>query len=136
MADDGLTRSAMVEQDVETLNPGYRRDVLVAFPRPGLYCILDEAAEASSTIAYQRGASKMKDRRLLGLVRVGPGSDIPNYSPDGVGHSKYWQYVRNSLVDANRDLRRTCLPIYARSTLMSMHRSGHSSERSTNKCRW
>lgn len=104
MADDGLTRSAMVEQDVETLNPGYRRDVLVAFPRPGLYCILDEAAEASSTIAYQRGASKMKDRRLLGLVRVGPGSDIPNYSPDGLGHSKYWQYVRNSLVDANRDL--------------------------------
>jgi L-ascorbate oxidase len=104
IAADGLTRSAMVEQDVETLNPGYRRDVLVAFPKPGLYCILDEAAEASSTIAYQPGASKLKDRRLLALVRVGPGNDVPEFSPDGLGHSKYWQYVRNRLVDANRDL--------------------------------
>ncbi|MGN6667339.1 MAG: multicopper oxidase family protein [Trinickia sp.] len=104
IADDGLTRRAMTEQDVETLNPGYRRDVLVAFPRPGLYCILDEAAEGSATIAYRGGASNVKDRRLLALVRVGPGNGVPNYSPDGLGHSKYWQYVRNALVDANRDL--------------------------------
>lgn len=104
IADDGLTRASMVEQDVETLNPGYRRDVLVAFPRPGLYCILDEAAEASATIAYRSGASSVKDRRLLGLVRVGPGNGVPDYTPDGLGHTKYWQFVRNSLVDANRDL--------------------------------
>lgn len=104
IADDGLTRRAMAEQDVETLNPGYRRDVLVAFPRPGLYCVLDEAAESSATIAYRSGSSKVKDRRLLALVRVGPGSGVPNYTPDGLGHSKYWQYVRDSLVDANRDL--------------------------------
>lgn len=104
IADDGLTRSAMVEQDVTTLNPGYRRDVLTAFPRPGLYCVLDEAADAATTIAYQAGASKVKDRRLLAFVRVGPGNDIPDYAPDGLGHSKYWQYVRNRLVDANRDL--------------------------------
>ncbi len=104
IAADGLTRSTMVEQDVETLDPGYRRDVLVAFPTPGLYCLLDEAADASSTIAYQTGATKIKDRRLLGLVRIGPGNGVPNYTPDGLGHSKYWQYIRNSLVDANADL--------------------------------
>ncbi|RDU95947.1 multicopper oxidase family protein [Trinickia dinghuensis] len=104
IADDGLTRNAMVEQDVTTLDPGYRRDVLTAFPKPGLYCMLDEGADASTTIAYRPGASKVKDRRLLAFVRVGPGNDIPDYAPDGLGHSKYWQYVRNSLVDANRDL--------------------------------
>ncbi|WP_206951268.1 multicopper oxidase family protein [Trinickia acidisoli] len=104
IANDGLTRSAMVEQDVNTLDPGYRRDVLMAFPTPGLYCVLDEAAEAASTISYRPGSSKVKDRRLLALVRVGPGTNIPDYTPDGLGHSKYWQYVRNRLVDANADL--------------------------------
>ena len=104
IAADGLTRDAMVEQDIETLNPGYRRDVLVAFPKPGLYCILDEAADGSTTINYRPGAGNVKDRRLLALVRVGPGTNIPDYAPDGLGHSKYWQYVRDRLVAANRDL--------------------------------
>jgi L-ascorbate oxidase len=104
IAADGLTRDAMVEQDVETLNPGYRRDVLVAFPKPGLYCILDEAADASATINFRPGAGNVKDRRLLALVRIGPGTNVPDYAPDGFGHSKYWQYVRDRLVAANRDL--------------------------------
>jgi L-ascorbate oxidase len=104
IAADGLTRDAMVERDVETLNPGYRRDVLVAFPKPGLYCILDEAADASATINFRPGAGNVKDRRLLALVRIGPGTNIPDYAPDGLGHSKYWQYVRNRLVAANGDL--------------------------------
>lgn len=104
IAVDGLTRSAMVEKDVDTLNPGYRSDVLVAFPTAGLYCVLDEAADASATINYRPGAGNVKDRRLLAFVRVGPGSNVPDYTPDGLGHSKYWQYIRNRLVDANRDL--------------------------------
>jgi FtsP/CotA-like multicopper oxidase with cupredoxin domain len=103
IAADGLTRNAMVEKDITTLNPGYRSDVLVAFPHPGLYCILDEAAEASATINYRRNAGNVKDRRLLAFARVGQGTDIPDYSPDGLGHSKYWQYVRNRLVEANSD---------------------------------
>lgn len=104
IAVDGLTRNAMVEKDVNTLNPGYRSDVLVAFPKPGLYCVLDEAADASATINFRPGAGNVKDRRLLALVRVGPGTNIPDYTPDGLGHSKYWQYVRNRLVAANGDL--------------------------------
>ncbi|WP_345817185.1 multicopper oxidase domain-containing protein (plasmid) [Paraburkholderia sp. PREW-6R] len=104
IAVDGLTRNAMVEKDVTTLNPGYRSDVLVAFPRPGLYCILDEAAEASTTINYRPNAGNVKDRRLLSFARVGTGTDIPDYATDGAGHTKYWQYVRNRLVEANSDL--------------------------------
>lgn len=104
IAVDGLTRSAMAEKDVNTLNPGYRSDVLVAFPSPGLYCMLDEAANAAATINFRPQAGNVKDRRLLSFVRVDPGTGIPEYAPDGLGHSKYWQYVRNRLVYANRDL--------------------------------
>lgn len=92
----------MVEKDVNAMNPGYRSDVLVAFPSPGLYCILDEAADASATINFSKNASKVKDRRLLSLARVGPGVNIPNTT---VGqHSKYWQYIRDQLVAANPTL--------------------------------
>jgi FtsP/CotA-like multicopper oxidase with cupredoxin domain len=101
---DGITRTAMMEKDVNTMDPGYRSDVLVAFPSPGLYCILDEAADASTTIRFRPDSSKVKDRRLLSFARVGPGSNIPDYPLDGAGHSKYWQYIRNQLVDANDDL--------------------------------
>lgn len=104
IAVDGITRNAMVEKDVTTLNPGYRSDVLVAFPHPGVYCILDEAAPAAATINYRPNAGNVKDRRLLAFARVGPGTDIPDYTPDGLGHTKYWQYVRNRLVEANSDL--------------------------------
>ncbi|WP_329601729.1 multicopper oxidase family protein [Paraburkholderia antibiotica] len=109
IAVDGLTRSSIVEKDVNTLDPGYRSDVLVAFPRPGLYCILDEAANAAATINFRRNSATVKDRRLLSFARVGPGNNIPDYSDDGLGHSKYWQYVRNQLVDANQNLPRDVL---------------------------
>jgi len=109
IAVDGLTRAAIAEKEVNVLDPGYRSDVLVAFPSPGLYCILDEAANATSTVNYRRGASKVKDRRLLSFARVGPGADIPDYPVDGLGHTKYWQYVRNQLVTANPDLPRDVL---------------------------
>ncbi|MGI4857695.1 MAG: multicopper oxidase family protein [Janthinobacterium lividum] len=104
IAVDGLTRSAVAEKAVVSLSPGYRSDVLVAFPSPGLYCILDEAADASTTVNYRPGASKVKDRRLLSFARVGPGTLIPEYPVDGVGHTKYWQYLRNQLLAANANL--------------------------------
>ncbi|OLL27979.1 copper oxidase [Burkholderia sp. SRS-W-2-2016] len=109
IAVDGLTRASMVEKDVNTLDPGYRSDVLVAFPQPGLYCILDEAASAAATINFRRHSASVKDRRLLAFARVGPGTNIPAYVDDGLGHSKYWQYVRNQLVDANQNLPRDVL---------------------------
>ncbi|MEX3984866.1 multicopper oxidase family protein [Paraburkholderia sp. EG287A] len=103
-AEDGITLPAMVEKDVNSMNPGYRSDVLVAFPSPGLYCILDEAASSAATINFRPNATKVKDRRLLSLARVGPGVNIPNTT---VGqHSKYWQYIRDQLVAANTTLAR------------------------------
>jgi L-ascorbate oxidase len=103
----------MVEKDVNTMNPGYRSDVLVAFPSPGLYCILDEAADASATINFRPNASKLKDRRLLSFARVGPGVNIPNTTVGS--HSKYWQYIRDQLVAAN-----PTLPEPAKSDLASL----------------
>jgi L-ascorbate oxidase len=112
-AEDGITLPAMIEKDVNTMNPGYRSDVLVAFPSPGLYCILDEAASSSATINFRPNATKVKDRRLLSLARVGPGVNIPNTT---VGqHSKYWQYIRDQLVAANPNL-----PSPAKSDLASL----------------
>lgn len=104
IAVDGLTRDTMAEKEINTLNPGYRSDVLMAFPAPGLYCVLDEAADVAATINFRPGAGNVKDRRLLAFVRVGPGTNVPDNPPDGVGHSKYWQYVQARLVEANRDL--------------------------------
>ncbi len=101
-AEDGITLPAMVEKDVNSMNSGYRSDVLVAFPSPGLYCILDEAADASTTINFRPNAIKVKDRRLLSLARVGPGVNIPNTTVGS--HSKYWQYIRDQLVAANPTL--------------------------------
>ncbi|GAB5096076.1 multicopper oxidase family protein [Caballeronia sp. HLA56] len=101
-AEDGITMNAMVEKDVNSMNPGYRSDVLVAFPSPGVYCILDEAASASATINFRTNSSKAKDRRLLSLARVGPGVNIPNTTVGN--HSRYWQYIRNQLVAANPTL--------------------------------
>ncbi|MGI4985713.1 MAG: multicopper oxidase family protein [Janthinobacterium lividum] len=104
IAADGLTRSVIAEKAVTSLNPGYRSDVLVAFPSPGLYCILDESADAATTVNFRPGASKIKDRRLLSFARVGPGAVIPEYPVDGAGHTKYWQYLRNQLLAANANL--------------------------------
>lgn len=49
---DGITRTEMVEREMSVLQPGYRSDVLVSFPSPGLYCILDEGADASATLTF------------------------------------------------------------------------------------
>ncbi|MBK6714745.1 MAG: multicopper oxidase domain-containing protein [Burkholderiales bacterium] len=50
---DGHTRSAMSEKAVSSMHPGQRSDLLVAFPSAGLYCVLDEAADAASTINFR-----------------------------------------------------------------------------------
>jgi L-ascorbate oxidase len=101
-AEDGITLQSMQEKDVNVMNPGYRSDVLVAFPSPGLYCILDEAAAASATINFRPNATKVKDRRLLSFARVGPGVNIPNTTVGG--HSRYWQYIRDQLIAGNPTL--------------------------------
>ncbi|MEL7538800.1 MAG: multicopper oxidase domain-containing protein [Pseudomonadota bacterium] len=62
---DGLTRSEVHEQVRMNMHPGYRDDVLMAFPEPGVYCIIDNDAPAHETIRMQA-----RKRQLLGFVVV------------------------------------------------------------------
>jgi L-ascorbate oxidase len=68
LANDGLTRAKMAQQNVSTLLPGYRVDLLMVFPEPGDYCVTDESAPAESNVNGQA-----KSRRFLGRVSVGVG---------------------------------------------------------------
>lgn len=106
---DGMTRTVFSEKQVNTLHPGQRSDVLVAFPSPGLYCVIDEEAAVNATSADANAGQlqpklRFKDRKLLSFARVGFGPGVVDVAPDGYGRSKYWQHVRNRLVHANPDL--------------------------------
>jgi FtsP/CotA-like multicopper oxidase with cupredoxin domain len=87
LATDGLTRDRLVPQDVSLLHPGYREDLLVVFPEPGLYCIIDEEAPANEVANQQ-----LKSRALLGFVKIDPGT--------GTGGLVPAEYLRDQLTAA------------------------------------
>lgn len=68
LAADGHTRDRLVEQTKSLLHPGYREDLLVVFPAPGTYCIVDGDLPAGGTASQQ-----VKSRQILGFVEVGKG---------------------------------------------------------------
>jgi len=69
IATDGLTRAKVFERSSTTLQPGYRSDVLIAFPEPGAYCVIDEVVNVA-----QSGVTGGSQRRqLLFTVDVDPG---------------------------------------------------------------
>jgi|HubBroStandDraft_1064217.scaffolds.fasta_scaffold00083_20 L-ascorbate oxidase len=79
IATDGLTRPSILRKGKASddgkakpiptlLEPGYRSDVLVVFPKPGDYCLIDEAAPANDTVNLQP-----KNRRLLAAVHADAG---------------------------------------------------------------
>jgi L-ascorbate oxidase len=78
MAADGLTRGKIVERSTTVLQPGYREDLLIVFREAGDYCVIDDAAPASTTVNELE-----KSRKLLGLVNVGigqsPGNDLKKF---------------------------------------------------------
>lgn len=73
---DGLTRRRGVIQSVSAFQPGYRQDLLVAFPEPGIYCIVDDEAAA-----VEATGAKLNDRELLGYVEVAEGPGIGGADP-------------------------------------------------------
>ncbi|MEL6829422.1 MAG: multicopper oxidase family protein, partial [Pseudomonadota bacterium] len=77
---DGLTRSRVNVQERTMLHPGYRDDVLVSFPEPGLYCMVDNDAPKNENIRMQE-----KQRQLLGFVNVS-GAPLPNAQMDPTTH--------------------------------------------------
>ncbi len=87
LAMDGLTRSALRQQTFADLHPGYREDLLVSFPEEGVYCIIDGAAPGNETVS-----TEAKSRKLLGLVRVGPGR--------GTGGASLADHLKTTLLEA------------------------------------
>ena len=72
IATDGLTHTQVIQKTQNTLQPGYRSDVLMVFPEPGDYCVIDAAAPATSTIN-----ALSESRQLLGKVRVSKAFPVP-----------------------------------------------------------
>ena len=85
---DGLTRNRVNIQQRTMLHPGYRDDVLVVFPEPGIYCMVDNDAPRNENIRMQE-----KQRQLLGFVRV-EGDAVAEAGTDAKG------YVQDFLADA------------------------------------
>lgn len=65
IATDGLTRAAIRSQKRAWLHPGYREDLLMIFPEPGDYCVIDDRAEDNKSVSNEDEKS-----RLLGFVSV------------------------------------------------------------------
>jgi FtsP/CotA-like multicopper oxidase with cupredoxin domain len=60
------------------LQPGYRSDVLVAFPSPGDYCLLDQAAPPSERVNNGGGGGQGPSiPQLLAYVHVTAGHSVP-----------------------------------------------------------
>jgi FtsP/CotA-like multicopper oxidase with cupredoxin domain len=70
VATDGLTREKMVKREKNILQPGYRSDVLFAFPSEGTYCFYDAATRTS----LDPNNNEPDAPRLLGKVIVKGGT--------------------------------------------------------------
>lgn len=93
IATDGLTRGKVFERTSNTLQPGYRSDVLVAFSQPGSYCVIDETVN----VAAEGVQGSSPRRQLLFTVDVDvAGSGYRAASPR--------EHVTDMLVEAAKAL--------------------------------
>ena len=88
IATDGLTRPNIRKQPQSILHPGYREDLVMMFPEPGVYCVVDGDAPGNETVSTEG-----KSRKLLGFVRVQPGSS-PVSEPES--------FLKNVLISSAR----------------------------------
>lgn len=72
VASDGLTMAHGQTREAITLQPGYRNDILVAFPEPGTYCMMDESVSAAANVSRVTTSPS-----VLGFVKVAPGQSVP-----------------------------------------------------------
>ena len=82
VAQDGLTMAAAQPRKQTVLQPGYRVDLLVAFPEAGDYCVIDAQMPVDASVNQQA-----PDRRLLGLVTA-TGDSVPAAGSDD--HLRDW----------------------------------------------
>jgi FtsP/CotA-like multicopper oxidase with cupredoxin domain len=73
------------------LQPGYRSDVLVTFPREGTYCILNQAATPEER-PHPGGGQGPIETQLLATVIVSGGRSVPG---------DLGAFIRQSLYDRN-----------------------------------
>lgn len=77
IAADGLTMAKAQNKELLTLQPGYRNDLLIAFPEKGRYCVIDRAEAPAGNVTQLTS-----DHQLLGFVDVEAGqavTDKKNY---------------------------------------------------------
>ena len=67
IATDGLTRHQALIASESVMHPGYREDLLVAFPESGGYCLIDEELSSKDNIG-----NIQKPQQVLGFVNVAP----------------------------------------------------------------
>lgn len=72
VAADGLTTTAVSVSSSTVLQPAYRWDALMAFPKAGIYCVIDGTIPAPGNVDPNAPPS----RRLLGFVNVAAGQDV------------------------------------------------------------
>lgn len=107
IAADGLTRRAIrpigVKQQsvsggigTNFLQPGYRSDVLLAFPKAGTYCILNQAATPAERVKNGKGPGGQgpNETQLLATVIVSGGTPMSG-DPQA--------YIQTALYQANKD---------------------------------
>jgi FtsP/CotA-like multicopper oxidase with cupredoxin domain len=104
IATDGLTRTAITPIGVNQksisggigsnfLQPGYRSDVLVAFPQAGTYCILNQAATPAERTNAGGGGQGPNVTQLLATVIVAGGKPVTG---------DLGEFVRNTLYEGNK----------------------------------
>lgn len=72
IASDGLTHAQAIRKPLTVLQPGYRSDLLMVFPKAGDYCVIDASVPAAASVS-----GDAETPRVLGTVRVAPGTDVP-----------------------------------------------------------
>ena len=73
VASDGLTMQHAQKRNLTTLQPAYRDDLLVAFPAPGRYCVINAAAPAAGNVTQAATG-----RQVIGFVDVAAGDKVPD----------------------------------------------------------
>jgi len=71
IAADGLTMAKAQEKDLLTLQPGYRHDLLIAFPEKGRYCVIDRSESPAGNVTQLTS-----DHQLLGFVDAEGGQPV------------------------------------------------------------
>ena len=105
IASDGLTHSAITPIGVNQksisggigsnfLQPGYRSDVLIAFPHAGTYCVLNQAATPAERTNAGGGGQGPNVTQLLATVIVSGGTPVTGDMGD---------YIKRTLYEGNKN---------------------------------